>query len=87
MIIYTKGPNQDKDDKRKREGKEVAHSFYKKKKYLIEYRYYTHAVPMEKQQLQQQQLREKRKWKSQWYYYSYHVHQTKKYFIAADIQY
>ena len=35
VIIYIKGTNQDEDDKRKREGKEVTHSFYKKKKYIL----------------------------------------------------
>ena len=30
MILYIEGTNQDKDDKRKREGKEVAHSCYRK---------------------------------------------------------
>ena len=30
MVIYIEGTNQDEDDKQKREGKEVMHSFYKK---------------------------------------------------------
>ena len=35
MIIYIEGTNQDEDDKRNREGKEVTHSFYKKEKYIL----------------------------------------------------
>jgi len=37
-VIYIEGTNQDEDDKRKREGKEVTHSFYKKEKYVLSYR-------------------------------------------------
>ena len=33
--IYIKGTNQDENDKRKREGKEVTHSSYKKEKYIL----------------------------------------------------
>ena len=34
-MIYIKGTNQAEDDKRKREGTEVTHSFYKKEKYIL----------------------------------------------------
>ena len=35
VIISIEGTNQDEDGKRKREGKEVIHSFYKKNKYIL----------------------------------------------------
>ena len=35
VIIYIEGTNQVEDDKRKREGTEVMHSFYKRKKYIL----------------------------------------------------
>ena len=35
VIIYIEGTNQDEGDKRKREGKEMTHSFYKKEKYIM----------------------------------------------------
>ena len=35
VILYIKGTNQDKDDKRTGEGKEVIHSFCKKEKYRL----------------------------------------------------
>ena len=35
VAIYIEGTNQDKDDKRNREGKEMTHSFYKKEKYIL----------------------------------------------------
>jgi len=35
VIIYIEGTKKDKDDKRKREGKEMTHSFCKKEKYIL----------------------------------------------------
>ena len=35
VILYIEGTNQDKDDKRTGEGKEVTYSFCKKKKYIL----------------------------------------------------
>merc|ERR1712238_539882 len=35
VILYIEGTNQDKDDKRTGEGKEVTHSFFKKEKYIL----------------------------------------------------
>ena len=35
VILYIEGTNQDKDDNRTGEGKEVTHSFFKKEKYIL----------------------------------------------------